>query len=298
MGGGIGNIIMMTPLVNAFSQLGKKITLYIIYDADIKENIFKNWKMVEKVFINKIIEKRFSKYIFFWGFKAMAKKLMSKNQWYLNKFLLKVHPSSAKFLIVKEDKNSHEAEWSFKFARIFNFKKKMPPYYIDYEIPDIQLPKKTVFFHAGSKNDYLLKRYPYFNDVVSLLKKRGWFTVTLGTKKDDNLITDMDLRSKLSIRQTAGLIKKYKYIICNDSGIMHIAFAMGGNGVALFGPTSSVKNGPMDKSKIIMMRSSKCFADGCYYHGEYRNSCPYHQICMKSISPHEVADSFINNLIK
>ena len=52
---------------------------------------------------------------------------------------------------------------------------------------------------------------------------------------------------KTTLGQVAVLIKRFNLIVSNDSGIVHIACAVGTPVVAIFGPTNYKRNGPWGK---------------------------------------------------
>jgi lipopolysaccharide heptosyltransferase II len=91
---------------------------------------------------------------------------------------------------------------------------------------------------------------------------------------------------RISLQETAGFIKKCKFIITNDTSILHIAEALKVPVVAIFGPT--VKEfgfyPQLNNSKVI---SKKCLCKPCTTKGSQR--CPVGDFkCMKEISTEEV----------
>jgi len=67
---------------------------------------------------------------------------------------------------------------------------------------------------------------------------------------------------RLSICQTYEVLKKCPLLICNDSGVMHLAAAAGSQVVALFGPTRECVSGPWGSGHRII-RAGECRA--CYH---------------------------------
>lgn len=86
---------------------------------------------------------------------------------------------------------------------------------------------------------------------------------------------------KLSLRGTAALIEKMKVFITNDTGPMHIAFALNTPTVALFSPTDSKICGPYGNGQSIVIEKPKtcspCIGKNCK-----------NPICMEQITPEEV----------
>jgi len=67
---------------------------------------------------------------------------------------------------------------------------------------------------------------------------------------------------RFSICQTYEVLKKCPLLICNDSGVMHLAAAAGSKVVALFGPTRECVSGPWGGGHRII-RAGECRA--CYH---------------------------------
>ncbi len=61
-----------------------------------------------------------------------------------------------------------------------------------------------------------------------------------------------------SIRQTMAILSRCSFLVCNDSGIMHLAAALGIPLLALFGPQSPVKFGPWGKDCEVIYRAFPC----------------------------------------
>lgn len=67
---------------------------------------------------------------------------------------------------------------------------------------------------------------------------------------------------KTTLGQLAALIKKFNLIVSNDSGIVHIACAVGTPVVAIFGPTNYKRTGPWGKKAVIVRKDLPC--SPCY----------------------------------
>lgn len=89
------------------------------------------------------------------------------------------------------------------------------------------------------------RRWPYerFLGLVSRLRADGWYTVELGKrdrKKSEGRVenplgTDGSYFNLLGVRSTAALLEKCALFVGNDSGMMHLAAAVGTPQVAIFG---------------------------------------------------------------
>ena len=132
--------------------------------------------------------------------------------------------------------------------------------------------------HTGSSNGMELKRWG--NDKFILLCKKIFenhsnVIISFFGTCSDEFNMDEKLKEKyakqlndyvgtLSIRDTINKISDCNLFISNDSGLMHIANALGLNIIAIFGPTDEKITGPINNkiNKIIIIRSEqkcKCF---------------------------------------
>jgi heptosyltransferase-2 len=119
----------------------------------------------------------------------------------------------------------------------------------------------------------------------------GWEIWLFGSEKD-RLITDQimslthdrcsNLAGKLILTETIDLLSLVTGVVTNDSGLMHIAAALGKPLVALYGPTSPAVTPPLtDRASIVQLALAcqPCFA----------RSCPLkHHRCMRDLSPDRV----------
>jgi len=62
-----------------------------------------------------------------------------------------------------------------------------------------------------------------------------------------------------SIRELAALLKCCNFVLCNDSGPMHIAAALNVPMVAIFGPTDHVAWAPLSESATVVRRDMSCW---------------------------------------
>ena len=90
----------------------------------------------------------------------------------------------------------------------------------------------------------------------------------------------IDLRNRLTLSETAWVLRHSDLAIGNDCGTMHIADAVRTPPIVIFGPTCEVKNGPVNRSVLIRL-DLPCAP--CQY-GEQLSTCD-DPVCMNGISP-------------
>ncbi|MBI5638895.1 MAG: HAD-IIIA family hydrolase [Nitrospirae bacterium] len=110
---------------------------------------------------------------------------------------------------------------------------------------------------------------------------RGDFSVHDSDKRRDL----MNLAGKTSLRELSALIAECDALVTNDSGPMHVGYAVGTPMVAIFGSTSPEMTGPPSEGDVVIKKDlecSPCFERECRK-GELQ--------CMDRISSDEVFQS-------
>jgi len=91
----------------------------------------------------------------------------------------------------------------------------------------------------------------------------------------------LNLCGRTSLNVVMGLISRCLFFATNDSGLMHIAAALGVPTVAIFGPTDHVATGPLGPKTMIIRHEIECAP--CL-----KPECPTDHRCMLSIGSDEV----------
>ena len=93
----------------------------------------------------------------------------------------------------------------------------------------------------------------------------------------------VSIAGKTGLKELVALIGRAKCMICNDTGPMHIAAALGVPVFALFGPANPVRTGPYGEIHTIIRRDMECAP--CY-----RWQPCKHWRCMLDLTVDEVAE--------
>ena len=106
------------------------------------------------------------------------------------------------------------------------------------EIPFVANLDKYIAIAPGAK--FNSKKWPYFKELIEMLLNDGFNILILGGGNETASFGTnvLDLRGKLSIKQSRYLLTMVKLLICNDSGPMHMAYSSGAPLIALFGGRS------------------------------------------------------------
>jgi heptosyltransferase-2 len=94
-----------------------------------------------------------------------------------------------------------------------------------------------------------------------------------------------------SLRQTMALLARCDLLICNDSGIMHLAASLDRPMVALFGPQSPVKFGPWGQKCQLVYKGFPCSPCKQKFFQECEPSPRMKPACMEDVSVAEVLEA-------
>ena len=133
------------------------------------------------------------------------------------------------------------------------------------------------------------KRWPEqnFHKVAEFWVRRGGVVSVVGGASERD-IGDMvlaglppercfNLCGATSMNALMGLLKSAALCVANDSGVMHLAAALGTPGVAVFGPTDPAATAPVSDDWILLYKKLPCAP--CF-----KRTCPDNK-CIKAITP-------------
>jgi heptosyltransferase II len=110
------------------------------------------------------------------------------------------------------------------------------------------------------------KRWPYFKELSEKLPLQA---VILGSANDAQAARDiagMNLVGGTTLDEAINLLAGAAFVVSNDSGLMHVAAALGRPQVALFGSSSPQHTPPLSQaSRVLWLRveCSPCFQRVC-----------------------------------
>ena len=141
------------------------------------------------------------------------------------------------------------------------------------------------------------KQWPakYYAEVVNMVLRKGWRVWVFGSSNDrsvadsiigkvDKTLRDrcVDLVGKTDLAEATDLLAFASVVLSNDSGLMHIAAALGKKVIGLYGSTSYDFTPPLsDKAELI---STDIACRPCF-----KRECPFgHLRCLTEIKPERV----------
>lgn len=296
---GIGNIVLITPVIIKLHEEYPEAKIDLLVDKPQYVEVLRGWELLNKIYIvGTQINTKYN--LIFNGLPTGA--IIRDN---IKKELIKGA------IIIEGDNNdlidnpNHEIDINFRLLKQIGITGSVPDPFIPISLnTNIKIGKKlkkgnyiavaagfSEYQKNGKRKNWGYKNYA---DLIRLLlKKHKTLKVLLLGLKDDRQILDfyegqlppgrvIDCCGKYSIQETAALIKRCKYLICNDSGLMHVAEAVGTKSYAIFTATIITKNKPRRHGRVI---SNYQNCSPCYYKGGWQNC--QNEKC-KDITPEEV----------
>ncbi|MEJ2105486.1 MAG: glycosyltransferase family 9 protein, partial [Ignavibacteriaceae bacterium] len=157
--------------------------------------------------------------------------------------------------------------------------------------PKLDSSTKYIGLCPGAK--HFTKRWPkeYFIELGKKLESSGYSIVLFGGEEEIQICNEIknELNAAInlcntSLNQTAANMKMCAAIYTNDSGLMHLASAVGVPVIPFFGSTVKEFGFFPYKAKSIVLENENLSCRPCTHIG--RNACPKtHFKCMLEIKP-------------
>ena len=135
---------------------------------------------------------------------------------------------------------------------------------------------------------------PYYAEVAKQLIERGYQVLLFGSEKDRETTRSIELAiqpfsdqlfnlaGQTSLIEALDLIGYCQTIICNDSGLMHVAAAVGCEVITLYGSSSFEYTPPLTERKHLLYTDIECRP--CF-----KRTCPLgHLNCLQQLLPEQV----------
>jgi ADP-heptose:LPS heptosyltransferase len=143
----------------------------------------------------------------------------------------------------------------------------------------------------------------HFADLIGCFTEKGRRVLIIGSDADRTVAEavagslsggDVEVYIGNDVGMIAGLLSMCAATVTNDSGLMHLAGAVGSGVVSIFGPTSPLLGfAPMARGAVVVTRGLAC--SPCSFHGN--KPCKYEtRQCLEEIDPGEVA-GIVNDMV-
>lgn len=151
------------------------------------------------------------------------------------------------------------------------------------------------------------KRWPerHYQKLAQLLLNDGWGVFLIGGREDQPLCNRIagtghrylvDASGRLSLRASAELLRRCRWLVANDSAPLHLASAMNTPTIALFGPTVPAFGfAPVAEGSLVLEESLDCRP--CSIHGSKHCPIKTHD-CLQRIAGEAVFEHMRNAAIR
>ena len=160
-------------------------------------------------------------------------------------------------------------------------------------------PREYAVFAPGSEYGSA-KRWPAAQ-YAALAAQLSLPVVLLGSTKESALCREIasaapnciNLAGGTSVDQAIQWIAATKYVVSNDSGLMHIAAALGVQQVAIFGSSSPLHTPPLnDKATVLWLKNDASYQPPLDCAPCFERECPLgHTRCLNDVLPQRVLDA-------
>jgi lipopolysaccharide heptosyltransferase II len=312
----LGDILLTTPFIRSLKNQFPAIRIDIIVRQEYADTIKLNPNISQKFYLTRDEEnnielikmlknEKFDLIIDLQNnlrSKIIADTLKVKTERFSKK-------SWKKFLLVnfKINKLTDELQIPFRYARTiagFVLDTKGIDLFTD-KIASQQIANKQNLIGICPGARHFTKCWPkeYYIELGKLLSDNGFQVVLFGGKIDQKLCADIsekipntiNLSNDNDLLQTSADMKKCSAIVCNDSGLMHVASATTIKVIAIFGSTVKEFGFTPYKCENLILENNSLSCRPCSHIG--KNHCPKrHFKCMMDIKPEfvfEKVNSFL-----
>ncbi len=160
-------------------------------------------------------------------------------------------------------------------------------------------PREYAVFAPGSEYGSA-KRWPAAH-YATLAAQLSLPVVLLGSAKEAALCQEIasaapnciNLAGKTSVDEAIEWIAATKFVVSNDSGLMHIAAALGVQQVAIFGSSSPLHTPPLnDKATVLWLKNDASYQPPLDCSPCFARECPLgHTRCLNDLGAERVLDA-------
>lgn len=285
---GIGNIVLATPLLAALNHLGFEVDVRLDADYPQTAELLEDWSVVRAVFANDQQPASLASYDwlipaippFYWPRFASLYRCLPR---------IVNRPPDGLFY-------RNEQQYYLSFARQFGLPAdfsaacRLPVAPND----SLGVTGDTLVIAPGCKTgEMAAKRWPYYAQLANHFAD----VAVVGTQDDLRQFdaTPMVFPShcrifagSLSLKETAELIAAAGAVVANDSGLAHLAAAVGTPTIMLFGPTPDQTLGQLPPNVTVLRAGLDC--EPCWFNHRF-SACASRIDCLRQITVERVVEA-------
>jgi len=286
IGGGIGNNILTIPLLKNLNRWGNfQIDLLV---SKGKENIFSNEKYIHKIYVYErkknlfrnillLTKLRLKRYDYSIvplpksGFVTLINYYIGSKK----RFAHDIQKFNFLYTDLVKYTYRHDVFENVKFCDLFNINRSKLIFDTSFKIPESALifasnyslskkrrRRRIIGIHPGSEGIYKRWGVENFYNLTKRLLKHHIVFYFLGPSELDLSISLSDenfqVIRNLDLLKSAAIIKQCDLFLSNDSGMMHLASALGVSTIGLFGPTNPRYVAPFGDNCFVISKEINC----------------------------------------
>jgi ADP-heptose:LPS heptosyltransferase/glycosyltransferase involved in cell wall biosynthesis len=290
---GIGDILRVTPLIRAADRLGYEVDVLLATDYAEASQLLEGAPEVRRIFHVPSRRRRN-------GVTATAG--LAEAQYDVATFTSWSAPLQ-KQVRARRSLAFERAQWLEegdsrsveRIARELGWQGEMPEPFAIASRRRFDLPPGTIALHPGCKAEWPWKKWHGFDELARKFPS----VVVVGSEEDlrtEGTYFQRDFNwpehvrnfvGKLSLPDTAALLRDCAAVVSNDSGIMQLAVALGVPTFGIFGITSPAREAIRSKYFHAITKGLPCEA-ACHAGTWGRRDCDRHLECLKTLTADEV----------
>lgn len=273
---GVGNVVMATPMIQGVHERGYDVDVFCNARCD-AASLLQGWSAVNRVF---------NGWRTFEQYDVVIRGVWSSVPWPPAAIPARDYLSPD----VLDLRQFHETYANWTVLRKLGYAGDMPMPHVETDEPGVELPSAFIALCPGYGSQrsaaWDRKLWPHW----ALLPDLGLPLVAVGAESDRELPMPglaLDLRGKLPLRRSAGVLARATAVVAIDNGLAHIAAALGTPTVAIFTFTSPIKNEPIGQKVKVVTAGLKC--QPCQLTPAEKECTS--RSCSESVTPQQVAEA-------
>ena len=290
-GGGVGDILRMTPLIRALAQLGHPVDVLLTLDYPATASLLEGAPEVRRLGVvppgreSGSLPSDFRSSPYLWAFSNALTRGGADG----------VKAERRQAFDLAEWRSRGDSACVERMARLAGWTGPMPEPFARTSDRDFQLPAGTVALHPGCKRTWPWKKWHGFAELA----ERFEHVVVVGMSEDRDVTGTYfgkplvwpghvrDFTGQLDLRDTAALLRQCAALISNDSGLMHLGAAVGTPTSGIFGLTSPARE-LMPSSRAQAIEKHLPCEPACRRQPWGRRNCEHQLECLKKLSVEDV----------
>ena len=279
---GVGNIVLATPLLITLHRMGFVVDLLLQADYPQTADLLRDWSVIREIYDER------------------SQNIMTLNTYdciipaippfYWSRFAHR-YTKAARHIRRPPDTLFYQDEQAYylAFAHELGYPVARRPFYRLPIAPraDFGVTACTLIIAPGCKTgEMAAKRWPYFPQLAERFEDVAIVGTTDDVRRNDGTVWPLPRHARsfidqLTLRETAELLAAAGVVVGNDSGLSHMAAAVGTPTVMLFGPTPHLSLGQFPPHVKVLRTGLEC--EPCWFRARFQ-ACAAQMHCLHRLT--------------